>query len=118
MVCCFALSHVLVLALLQVRGEALSHVLFLRYRTWSAASRKTAGAPAVLVVSAAEPDQRGRLQRRRGGRRLFVRDVRGGVYRHHGGVVAPSLCAAAANIGAAMMPRPPSPRRRFGKLNL
>lgn len=27
MVCCFALSHVLVLALLQVRGEALSHVV-------------------------------------------------------------------------------------------
>ena len=62
---------------------------------------QTAGAPAVLVVSAAEPDQRGRLQRRRGGRRLFLRDIRGGLYRQHGGVVAPSLCAAATNIGTA-----------------
>ena len=50
-----------------------------------------------------EPDQCGRLQRRRGRQRLFVHDVRGGAYRHHGGVVALSLCAAATNIGAAMM---------------
>src|ERR1019366_630142 len=53
----------------------------------------------------------------RGRRRLFVRDVRGDAFRHHGGVVALSLSAAATNIGAAMMPRPLPPWLQSGFLS-
>jgi hypothetical protein len=47
---------------------------------------------------------------------FFVRGVWGDEYSRHGCVFALSIAAAAANIGAAMMRRPPSPRPRFGKI--
>jgi hypothetical protein len=101
-------------ALADARKHAMTIIVIIAPQRDAASDSCRAGG--LLIVSAVESDQRGRLQRWRDGRQLFVRDVRGGACSRHGDVCALSLCAAATYISAAMMPRPLSPRLQFGKL--
>lgn len=65
------------LALLHVRYEALSHVLFCVITPKRGAASDSCPGYGLVVVSAAEPDQRGRLRRRHDRRRLFCSRCQG-----------------------------------------